>query len=142
MTIGEFIGNWLKSEERSIRWLAKKTGISSGYFNQIVHDKHTPSIDKLKEIAAAMDIPFVEFLIKAEVIPPDYSSPKTTDPALATILRIIQDHPDRAKRIAPILKKLLTETDNFPEDLPRLCEVLLAMDPVKRQGLLTALGTE
>lgn len=140
MTVGEFIDSWLKSNERPIRWLAQKAHISPGYFNQIVHDKHNASIDKLKDIAAAMDIPFVEFLVRSGIIPASCLPPEIDDPVISSLVKGIQEHPERAKKVAPVLQKILEEPENSPGPVHSLVEVLLDMPEAQRKGLLMALG--
>lgn len=145
----ELINEWLDDESqgrRDLQLLADRVGVSRALLARILAGDRRVTPETAIKLAPVLGKSKLELLLIIGLVSAEdirkYSGEVATDPALADLLRLIRENPERAKKIAPFLKKLLNESDDLPEDLSRLCEILLAMDPVKRQGLLTALGTE
>ena len=140
MKTGPYIEGWLARNERTISWLAAKARISDGYLNRIIQGHHSPSIEKLRGLAVAMGIPFVQFLSDIDIIPPVDPGLCDADPDLVSIIQAIRDHPEKARAVAPLLKTILEEPNHSPGDIQDLLEALLALPENRRQGLLMALG--
>lgn len=63
MTISQNIKLVLKENNKSQHWLAKKSGVSQSYINELIKDKYqNPSIKLLQKIVDALGIPISRLL--------------------------------------------------------------------------------
>ena len=63
MDIGKRIMIARKAKGYTQKELAKETGDSQGYISLIERNEHTPGMDKLQKIAAALDVKVSDFLV-------------------------------------------------------------------------------
>ena len=66
MEIGEKIKRQRKEMGLSLRDLAEKVGLTASFLSQIERDQASPSIDSLRKISRALDVPVFYFLLERE----------------------------------------------------------------------------
>lgn len=71
MDLADYINEWLRNNDRTPTWLARKAGWSHSYMLRLVNRKraYTPSVEKLDSLAGAMDVSvhtLVDILLSAK----------------------------------------------------------------------------
>lgn len=66
MEIGEKIKRRRKKMKLSLRDLAEKVGLTASFLSQIERDQASPSIDSLRKISRALDVPVFYFLLERD----------------------------------------------------------------------------
>ena len=143
MNIGEYIKIYLAENDRSIRWLALKANISDGYLNRIIKNKNKPSLNKVIALAGAMKVPLGKFLSEAGIelgINQESQVSKNIQPELISLIQVIKENPEKAKAVAPLIKKILNEQMDPPGDLSDFVAFILDLPESQRKGILMAFG--
>jgi transcriptional regulator with XRE-family HTH domain len=66
MSISEKILYYRKQRKLSLRALANEVGVTASYLSLIERNKSSPSINTLRAIADALDVPVFDFLLEAD----------------------------------------------------------------------------
>ncbi|WZY00338.1 S24 family peptidase [Bacillus sp. FSL W7-1360] len=68
ISFGEYLFNTRTEKKMTITELEKKSTVSGGYLSLIENQKKTPSANTIKKLAEALDVDYVEMLIRAGLL--------------------------------------------------------------------------
>jgi len=99
MTVGENIKFLRKKAEFTQQELAKRANISRSYLADIERDRYNPSVDTIKAIAKALNVPVSSIVEERQKSNHDLQMPKLTE----------KDEKDIAKRMEKLKEDLINE---------------------------------
>lgn len=98
LTLGSRIRNCRLSNGMTVKSLASKAGVTSGFLSQVEHDRVAPSIDTLRRIARALEIPVFHLLIEDNIqseLVRSFERRRVSFPGRNLVYEVISAEPER-----------------------------------------------
>ena len=140
MTLGERIKLRRQERELSLRDLAEQADLTASFLSQIERDQASPSIESLRKISKALDVPLFYFLMEQEEVCPvvrQHERRRLTLPTSGITLEMLT--PDVSRKMEAVLTTIGSEDGRIPLTFqPETEEFILVLEGV----LLVELGAE
>ncbi len=140
MTLGERIKLRRQEQDLSLRDLAGQADLTASFLSQIERDQASPSIESLRKISRALEVPLFYFLMEQEEVCPvvrQHERRRLTLPATGITLEMLT--PDVSRKMEAVLTTIGCEDGRIPLTFqPETEEFILVLNGV----LVVELGAD